>query len=335
MSQRTRSTVLVMLVGFLATLLAGFAHAESEIEKVSVSRPWRIAFVSKDQRLANEGATSPYWARAWEGAHQAFEGSDVTVELHTIRNRCLPVSTCIEPQIKLVLDIINQGQTDGIVIGPMNSARLVPVVEKAIAAGIPVVAMDTPLNSEKILSFVVFDNFEAGKALGAWVAEQIGDNGRVAILKGPEDQRNAIDRHKGFLAGLATRDIQVVHSAAADWEITIARELMIEWLASSPDIEAVIAANDLMALGAVEVLEEAGRKDVIVAGYDGIEPALQAIADGRMTATIDQAPDIQAQLAVQMLLRHLEHQETFEPIVLLPAVEIITQENVRKYLQAH
>ena len=62
-----------LLVGCLMAFWVGDASAESGIEKVNVSRPWRIAFVSKDQRLANEGATSPYWARAWEGAHRAFD----------------------------------------------------------------------------------------------------------------------------------------------------------------------------------------------------------------------------------------------------------------------
>ena len=301
-------------------------------EKLKVSKRWRIAFVSKDKVLANEGQMSMYWIRAWTGAQKVAVSAGAAIEEYVVRTPCMPEVMCVEPQIKIVLDIINKGETDGIVIGPMNSARLVPVVEKAINAGIPVIAMDTALNSDKILSFVVFDNFAAGKLVGQWVTEQLGGKGQVAILKGPEDQRNAIDRHNGFLAGLSSGNIQIVRSATADWDHELAKKLVMEWLPDTPDLKAIIAANDLMAMGAIEALEQAGRQGVIVTGYDGNDFALQAVATGRMAATIDQMPDVQAERATQMLLRHLETGDTYNPIVTLAPDEVITKKNVADYL---
>ncbi len=301
-------------------------------KKIEASQPWRIDFIVKDKQLAEELSMSPYWTSAWEGAQQAGEEFGVDLELGLLPAGCQTDTECVEPQIRLVADLIAQGETDGLIIAPIESNRLVPVVEKAIAAGIPTIVMDNALNTEEILTFIVFDNFMAGQAMGEWVVEQLDGIGKALILEGPNDQQNAIDRRNGFLAGLQAGDIEVLDIQSADWELSVAKEKTAQWLQEFSEFDVIIAANDGMALGAAQAVEEAKRGDILITGYDAEGDALSAIQDGKMTATIDQVPSLQAYIAVQLMVRHLEQGETFPPIILLPDIPLITKANVDAYL---
>lgn len=301
-------------------------------KKIEASQSWKIDFIIKDKRVAGELSMSPYWISAWEGAQQAGEEFGVDLELGLITSGCQTDTECVEPQIRLVADLIAQGETDGLIIAPIDSNRLVPVVEKVIAAGIPTIVMDNALNTEEILTFIVFDNFMAGQAMGEWVVEELDGTGKALILEGPNDQQNAIDRRDGFLAGLQAGDIEILDIQSADWETSIAKEKTAQWLQEFSEFDVIIAANDNMALGAAQAVEEAKRRDILITGYDAVVGALSAIEDGRMTATIDQAPNLQAYIAVQLMVRHLEQGETFPPIILLPDIPLITKANVNAYL---
>jgi ribose transport system substrate-binding protein len=317
-----------------ATLTSPLVEPTPSIDLTALraTRPWRIAFVPKFKFLAETGQLSSYWQPAWEGAQQAGRDLNVTVELVTAKVRGSSDAEYVEPQIRLVADLIKRGDIDGLVIAPFDSNRLAPVVEKAVAAGIPTIAMDTPVNSDRLLTFVVFDNFKAGQAMGEWVVQRLGRPGRVLILDGPSDQQNAVDRRNGFFAGLQTGTIDVLDARSADWEIEPARKITTGWLAEYANIDAILAANDNMALGAAQAVAEAGRRGIIITGFDATDAGLAAIQAGQVSATIDQAPGKQARLAVQLLVRHLEKGEKFPPTIFLSDIPLVTQENVGDYL---
>jgi ABC-type sugar transport system substrate-binding protein len=290
-------------------------------------RPWRIAFIPKFKYYGKTGALSSYWGLAWEGARKA--GTDFGVEVSLIASKA-PGETdadYVEPQIRLVADLIARGGCDGLLIAPFDSNRLAPVIEKAVAAGIPVVAMDTPVNSDRALTLVAFDNASGARAVGEWVVVKLGGRGRVLLLDGPPDQQNAIDRKSGFLAGLRTGDIDVLNAKSADWEIEPARAIMAGWLKKYPRIDAVLAANDNMALGAARAIAEAKRRGIVVTGFDASEEAKAAIREGRMAATVDQAPGDQARLAIQLLIERLESGTLPPSRVLLSEISIVTRDS--------
>ncbi len=303
-----------------------------DFTEITASHPWRIAFVPKFKLYGETKHLSSYWQPAWDGAQKAGDDFGVQVELVVSDTLGSADAEYVEPQIRLVAALIEKGETDGLVIAPFDSNRLAPVIEKAIAAGIPVVAMDTPVNSDQLLSFVVFDNYSAGQAIGEWVVQKLGSKGNVLILDGPPDQQNAIDRRNGFLAGLRSGDINVLGAKTADWEIDPAHKIAADWLDKFADIDAIIAANDNMALGAAQAIAEANRKEILVTGFDATDIALQAVAAGQISATVDQAPGEQARLAIQMLIKHLKTGETFPPIIYLPEIPLVTPENVDTYL---
>lgn len=301
-------------------------------QEIKASKPWRIAFVVKDRDYGNQGELQTYWLRAWEGAEQAGANFGVEVKLGAVSQPCATYAECVEPQIQLIAQLIEEGETDGMVVAPMDSNRLAAVVDKAIESGIPTVVMDTPLNSEQLLTFVVFNNFKAGQVMGEWVVETLAGSGNALILEGPEYQQNAIDRRNGFLAGLQSGEINVLDTQPANWEVEPAKEITEKWLQEFSQIDVILAANDDMALGAAAAINEANRQNIIVTGFDAVEVALQAVAKVELAATIDQLPSEQARLAIQLLLRHLEQDETFPSIVLIPEISLISKENVEDFL---
>jgi ribose transport system substrate-binding protein len=313
------------------TTLEPTPEVDLEIE-MQATQPWRIAFVPKEKFYARTGNLGAYWQPAWEGAEQAGKDFGVDVELIALDVFCETDAECVEPQIRLIADLIERGGIDGVIVAPLDSDRLAPVVDRAIAAGIPTLAMDTAVNSDQLLTFVVFDNFTAGRVIGEWVVEQLGGAGKVLILEGPPDQQNALDRRNGFLAGLRSGDIDVLDTQSADWEIEPAQEITTAWLQQYSDIDAILAANDDMALGAAEAVGEAHRQGIVITGFDATDVGLAAIKAGHIAATVDQSPDQQARLAIQLLIRHLETGETFPPIIFMPDIPLVTQENVGDYV---
>ncbi len=311
---------------------SGAPTSSIDLTPVKATRPWRIAFVPKFKFLQETGKLSSYWQPAWEGARQAGQDLSVKVELVTARVPGSSDAEYVEPQIRLVADMIKRGDVDGLVIAPFDSIRLAPVVDKAVAAGIPTIAMDTPVNTDRLLTFVVFDNVKAGQVLGEWVVKQLGRPGKVLILDGPPDQQNAVDRRNGFLAGLKTGNIDVLDARSADWEIEPAKKITAAWLAEYATVDAILAANDNMALGAAQAVAEARRPGIIITGFDATDAGLTAVQAGQMSATIDQAPAKQARLAVQLLVRHLEKGEKFPPAIFLSDIPLVTKVNVEDYM---
>lgn len=303
-----------------------------DFTEIKASQPWRIAFIPKFKLYGETGHLSSYWQPAWMGAQKAGEDFNVQVDLVVSDTLGSTDAEYVEPQIRLVAELVKKGDIDGLVIAPFDSNRLAPVIEQTVAAGIPVVAMDTPVNSDQLLSFVVFDNFSAGRKVGEWVVQKLGGKGKVLILDGPQDQQNAIDRRNGFLAGLKSGDVEILDTESADWEIEPARQITAEWLDRFATVDVILAANDNMALGAAQAIADAGRQNILVTGFDATDVALKAIAEGKISATVDQAPDEQARLAIQVLIKHLETGETFPPIIFLPQIPLVTQENVNIYL---
>jgi len=300
--------------------------------EIKSTRPWRIVFIPKFKFLGATGKLSSYWQPAWEGAQKAGSDFGITVKLATSDVRGDTDSDYIEPQIRLIADVMKHGAVDGLIIAPFDSNRLAPVVDKAIASGIPTIALDTPINSDRVLTLVTCDNYNAGQVMGTWVVRQLGGKGKALMLDGPKEQQNAVERRKGFFAGLQTGNVEILNTKSADWEIEPARNITEAWLKKYADVNAIIAANDNMALGAAQAVAAANRSGILITGFDATDAALSAIKKGQMSATIDQLPGEQAHLATLLLVRHLEKHEKFPANVSPANISLVTKENVGSYL---
>ncbi|MGA0197734.1 MAG: sugar ABC transporter substrate-binding protein [Prochlorotrichaceae cyanobacterium] len=278
---------------------------------------WPLVYVLKTRSV-------PYWQRMERSALEW--GKALGIQL-TVLGADQPQTTeFVEDQILLIDQQLTEGSLKGLILGPADSVQLVPIVEKAVAQGIPVITVDTPLNTDAPISFVGFDNRGACQAIGTWVVEQLGEVGQVLILEGSQHHDNALERSQGFLAGLQTgQEIIVLDSQPADWDYDTARKMTETWLDQYPQVDAIVAANDDMALGAIAALKAANRKKVLVTGFDGSQAGLEAIAAGDLSATIDQSPEAQVQLALKLMITYLEAPQPLPSEVLIKSTQVISR----------
>jgi len=136
----------------------------------------------------------------------------------------------------------------------------------------------------------------------------------------------ANDRHQGFVEAVeaAGEGIEVADSQIGDWDTTKAMGILENMLTARPDIQAVFAANDNMAIGAVQAAQQAGRADIFIIGFDAEQVALDAIEEGTMYGTIQQQPALMGELGVETAVKFLNG-EAVEPFIGAP-VALITKE---------
>jgi ABC-type sugar transport system substrate-binding protein len=219
---------------------------------------------------------------------------------------------------------------DGIVISPIDSVAMAPALAQAVEAGIPVVTIDRRVDGvEGILSHVGADNVKGGEAQANLIVELFPDGARIVNLQGQPGASPAIDRNQGVhnvLDGMADKYVFVAEQTAnfAREEGASVTEAILAGLDSPPDV--IVAANDDMALGAAQVVQEQGL-DIAIIGFDALPEALAAVRDGALTATIEQMPGGQSRGAMQALVSFLRDGTQPEPVVLLTPIAI-TKDNL-------
>lgn len=306
------------------------------MKTVNAGQPWKIVFVSQDgpkghENIAEDDCPGIIWCFAWQTAHHMGHELGAHMELAYVQEDCNSEEQCVRQQIQLLNNLVERGDVDGLIIGPRDSNQLVPVVEKAIASNIAVIAIGTPINSKDVLTLITSNNFEGGKSVGQWVADRLQGQGNVVILEGPKYQKHALARRHGFIAGLQGTNITVLDTETALWTCETAQAVTADWLAKFSDIDAIIAASDHMAMGARIATRIANRQNILITGYDAMPMAKVAIANGFLDATVEQTPEINDNaLAVQLMVRHLETEETFPNVVYLPNPTLLSQQNLEQ-----
>ncbi|MES3035455.1 MAG: sugar ABC transporter substrate-binding protein [Gemmatimonadota bacterium] len=204
----------------------------------------------------------------------------------------------VERQMQIVENLI-QRQVRVILLVPNGSKEIVPAVAKANAAKIPVVAVDTRVDAATlsaagatVASFIGSDNEDGGRMAGTFLVEALQGRATVAVLEGVPGHETADARLRGFRAALAgSSGMRIVASQPANMERDQAFNVTQNILQAHPDITALFACNDVMALGALEAIAAAGKAaQVSVVGFDAQDDARKAITEKRMAATIAQNP---------------------------------------------
>lgn len=203
------------------------------------------------------------------------------------------------------IDDLIQQNVDVLLVNPVDSSAIQPAVEAANEANIPVITLDRSSDGGDILTLVASDNVKGGEMAASFIVEKVGPGAKVVQLEGTPGASATRERGKGFET-IAEKELNVVQSQSADFDRAKGLSVMENMLQSNSDITAVFAQNDEMALGAVEALKAAGKKDVLVIGFDGNEDGVKAVKDGTMAATVAQQPVEMGKLALQAAYDHFE-----------------------------
>lgn len=217
-------------------------------------------------------------------------------------------------------------KVSAIVLSPCDSKSIVPVIQEANAAGIPVFTVDIPCNEPgvKIATQIATDNYGGGKEAARAMIEALGEaGGKVAILHFKQAESCQL-RVKGF------REVIDAHNAEGKGKIEIVAELESggakdqgykaaeDTLQANPDLRGIFAINDPAALGARAALEKAGKTEqIIIVGFDGQPEGKQAIKEGKIYADPIQFPDKMGVQIVEAIIKHSKG-ETLPPQMLIP-----------------
>lgn len=190
------------------------------------------------------------------------------------------------------------GGVDLILINPADSEAVGSAIKMANREKVPVITLDRGASSGEVVTHIASDNVAGGKMAGEYVIEILSGKGKVVELEGIPGTSAARDRGKGFNMALEGKNIEVVARQTADFDRTKGLNVMENILQGQPDIDAVFAHNDEMALGALKAIEGSGR-DIKVVGFDATDDAVKAVQNGSMSATVAQQPSMIGSMGVE------------------------------------
>jgi ribose transport system substrate-binding protein len=225
-------------------------------------------------------------------------------------------------------------KVNALVIAPSDSKAMVPVIKKAVDAGITVINIDNQLDPAIVKSknisvpFVGPDNRKGARLVGEYLAKQLKAGDEVGIIEGVSTTTNAQQRTAGFKDAMDAAQIKIVSLQSGDWEIDKGNKVAASILSEYPDVKALLAGNDSMAVGAVSAVRAAGKAgQVQVVGYDNINAIKPMLKDGRVLATADQFAARQAVFGIETALKIIKGEKVDSGAngVIETPVELVTK----------
>lgn len=310
-----RLLAVAMLAAASAALPLSSAFADTEKPKV--------ALVMKS--LANEFfLTMEDGAKAYQKDHSA----DFDLISNGIKDE-----TDTAGQTRIVEQMI-LAKVNALVIAPADSKAMVPVIKKAVDAGITVINIDNQLDPAVVKSknitvpFVGPDNRKGARLVGEYLAKQLKAGDEVGIIEGVSTTTNAQARTAGFKDAMEAANIKVVSVQSGDWEIDKGNKVAASILSEYPDVKALLAGNDSMAVGVVSAVRAAGKAGKVqVVGYDNINAIKPMLKDGRVLATADQYAAKQAVFGIETALKIIKGEKVDSGTngVIETPVELVTK----------
>lgn len=285
----------------------------------------KFSFIAKDM-------TNPYYLRMSEGAKKAAQ--ELGIDLTWLAAK---FNGDIDGQIGLVESQIVQ-KPNCLILVPMNAVALVPKIRECSKLGIPVVIADTRIRkgTAEFISFVGLDEKESAMSMAQFLVKHLNSKGKIAILEGFRGSSTAEERLKGFHEVLDKESgIKIVASVSAEWDREKGLKATEDILQAHPDVNAILASNDEMALGAIQAVKTAGKLDQIaIVGDDAIPAALDALKAGELLATIDGNTDKVGYNAVQTAYNAVVKNEEVPKWVVVPSTILTKKDITPEYLKS-
>ena len=280
----------IMAAAAAALLVTACSKSDDPAEEQSTGTGIKVGF-------SQVGAESDWRKASTESIKEAAKLKNINLTFSDAQQKQ-------ENQIKAIRNFISKG-VDVISFSPVVATGFEDVLKEAKEAGIPVVLFDRAVDVSEpglYVSLIGSDFVEEGRRAGRWVVENVGENANVAELVGTVGSAPAIDRKKGFEEIIKDHPgIKIIKSQSGDFTRAKGKEVMESFLKSpeADQIQVLFAHNDDMALGAIQAIEEAGKKpgkDIIIISIDGVKTMFEAILAGKANCTVECNPLIGAQL---------------------------------------
>ncbi|WP_026973030.1 ribose ABC transporter substrate-binding protein RbsB [Aliagarivorans marinus] len=272
------------------------------------------AFAQETLALVVSTLNNPFFVSMKEGAES--KAKELGYELMVLDSQNDPAKELANVEDLSVRNVA------AILINPTDSDAVSNAIRLVNRANIPVLTLDRGASRGDVAAHIASDNVAGGKMAGDFIAEQQGEGAKVIQLEGLAGTSAARDRGKGFAQAVEANGFNVLASQPADFDRTKGLNVMENLLAANPDVQAVFAQNDEMALGALRAVQASG-KDIMIVGFDGTDDGIAAIERGMMAATVAQQPALIGEIGVETAIKVLKGEavDAYIPV----ALEVITK----------
>lgn len=274
-------TTIVATLLILPAILFGCGSSDSVSgDNVAEEGQKYVAIISK-------GYQHEFWKTVEKGAEKASEETNLKVTFEGPDNE-----TMVDKQIEMVENAITK-KADVIMLAPLDSKALLPVVQKAEEKGIPVITFDSDLESDIQKSFIATDNKAAGAVAAKETADLVGGKGEVAIVAHNEGTTTAQERRDGFKEEIEANypDIKIVSIQYSDGDHSKALSKATDIMTSNPELKAIYATNEGAAIGVATAVKEKGKSDSVkVVGFDSSDQEIKFLEEGTITGFVVQNP---------------------------------------------
>ena len=261
---------------------AAEAPAEEAAEAPAEEAAGEIPYVA----IISKGFQHQFWQAVNAGADKAAAEFGVEITFEGPETEAM-----VDKQVEMVQAALDKNP-DALCLAALDTQALLPLLERAQAAGIPVVGFDSGVDSDIPVTTAATDNVAAAATAADKMAELIGGAGQVAVIVHDQTSRTGIDRRDGFVNRIeeAYPDIEIVDVQYGSGDHLKSTDLAKAIILANPDLKGFFGANEGSAIGVLNAVNELGRTDIVVIGYDSGQAQLDAIRSGVMAGAITQDP---------------------------------------------
>lgn len=243
-----------------------------------------------------------HWLSVKKGAENKAEELGVKLQFRAPAGKVDPYE-----QTRMVEDAINQ-RADAILLAPSDAAALAPVVDRAIESGIPVVVIDSPVESEGYVTFLATDNYAAGALAADTLAKMVDSKGKIAVINAQPGAGTAIARSSGFTDRVKAEypNMKVVSIQYCNGDKSVALNQATDVMTANPDLAGFYASNEGSTVGVSRALEEKGKeKSIPLVGFDFSQDTIIGLKNGTIDATMVQDPTRMGYEGVEAAYNHI------------------------------
>ncbi len=308
------AAVFIVLIVLFGKTANGINTMNRSVHQPGLSGADRPHFV-----LIVEEYQHPYWNLVAEGALDAAKAHDVLLEIVG------PFRSNIAEHKKLLEKAIS-AKVDGIFVQGLDDVAETPVINKAMAKGIPVITVDTDASGSKRISYVGTDNYTSGLQLGKYIVERSKAPQTIGIVSGSKGATNQRERVEGIMRAFKKSGFQIAATGFSNISRVQAAQVAENMLREHPELSMLIGTSGLDAIGIFDAVKLLNRSDVIIYGYDDLPETLELIGKGHIRGTVVQKPYTMGRRAVEMMIDYKKGKAI--PPALYTGTKILTAKDV-------